>query len=469
LKTLVLDDDPTGTQSATGVPVLLEVGTEIGHGAGYGAGYGADAEGGDAAASGALADRIHRALRRDDALYVLTNSRSIGEAEAVALARRVREAALEAAARLGERVRFVLRGDSTLRGHVFAESDVFATPDSVLLFLPAFPAGGRTTRGGVHYVRTGGADVPAAETEYADDPVFGFRSSELRSYVAEQGGGRKASTVPLDELRERGGEAVAAALGGAAPGTVVAPDAVTDADVDLVYAGLQWAWEAGRDVVVRCAAPLAARCARATSTGLLPRPLERPAGPVLVVCGSHTAGATAQLAALEREFGLHPVVLDTGAALADPAAAGRALVGPAGERLRSRGVAVLASERHRRASDGTLDHGERVMSALTTAVRALVAGADDGRAGDPASGVPVGAVIAKGGITSAEVARTGLGARSARVRGQLLPGVSVWDLPLGVPPERSPAADGAVLPYVVVPGNVGDETALVEALRRLGA
>jgi uncharacterized protein YgbK (DUF1537 family) len=85
------------------------------------------------------------------------------------------------------------------------------------------------------------------------------------------------------------------------------------------------------------------------------------------------------------------------------------------------------------------------MRALTVAVRALVS--------------DVQAVVAKGGITSAELARTGVGATRARVRGQVLPGVSVWDLV---------SAEGEDRLYVVVPGNVGGPDALVEVLAALG-
>lgn len=67
------------------------------------------------------------------------------------------------------------------------------------------------------------------------------------------------------------------------------------------------------------------------------------------------------------------------------------------------------------------------------------------------------AVIAKGGITSAEVAHTGLGATGARVRGQLMAGVSVWDL---VTAETT-------IPYVVVPGNVGNPETLAHAVQGL--
>jgi uncharacterized protein YgbK (DUF1537 family) len=85
------------------------------------------------------------------------------------------------------------------------------------------------------------------------------------------------------------------------------------------------------------------------------------------------------------------------------------------------------------------------MESLTTAVREVAPGVD--------------VVIAKGGITSADVARIGLGARSARVVGQVLAGVSVWDLN---------ASDGHRVLYVVVPGNVGGPETLVSILDAVG-
>jgi uncharacterized protein YgbK (DUF1537 family) len=63
-------------------------------------------------------------------------------------------------------------------------------------------------------------------------------------------------------------------------------------------------------------------------------------------------------------------------------------------------------------------------------------------------------VVAKGGITSHDVAVRALGIRRAEVLGQLLPGmVSVF--------RPIEAADEVVgVPYVVFAGNVGDETTL---------
>jgi uncharacterized protein YgbK (DUF1537 family) len=414
MKTVVLDDDPTGTQSASGVEVLLTVD----------------------------ADLLTAALRRADSVYVQTNSRAIDERAAVDLVLRVRREALEAGERLGEEVRFVLRGDSTLRGHVFAESEAFLDEGSILLFVPAFPAGGRTTTDGVHLVTIGGERIPAAETEYALDPVFPFSSSRLTDYVAEKSG-RRAVPIGLETVRGPLA-ALAQAFAEAAAGAVVVPDVETDDDVRAIARAVEAATGLGARIVVRCAAPLAAALAGVESTGLLPRPLvERPV-PTLLVCGSHTAGATAQLQQVAASWG-PAVVVPTEAALTDPVAAGRLAAQAAIGGLRRSRLAVLTSERVRSSDHNTLRHGEQVMAALTTAVRDVLPSVE--------------VVVAKGGITSADVARIGLGATSAVVLGQVAPGISVW---------RLTAVDGREVLYVVVPGNVGGPDAITDVLSALG-
>lgn len=412
MKTIVLDDDPTGTQSVTNATVLLR----------------------------SDADAIADVLASEDAVYVQTNSRALEEADAIAFVERVRADGLAAAERLGTDVRFVLRGDSTLRGHVFAETEVFLDHDAIMLFVPAFPDGGRTTRDGVHYVRIGDTDVPAHESEYAADPVFPFSTGVLVDYVGEKSE-RTPVAVTLDAVR--GGE-LARVLAAAPAGSVVVPDAVTNNDIRLIAEATDAATRSGTRIVVRSASPLAAELAGVVSAGLLRVPIERPDGDVLLVCGSHTAGASAQLERVIERFGA-PSVVSTERALVDPAAAGRSAARAAAESLADRPLAFVMTERTRLESHGTLDHGERVMAALTTAVSEL----------QPR----ITTVVSKGGITSAEVASTGLGAQRARVLGQVLPGISVWEMT---------GRDGRSMRYVVVPGNVGGPDALVEVLAAVG-
>lgn len=411
MKTVVLDDDPTGTQSATGVTVLFEADAEL----------------------------LTQSLRHADSVYVQTNSRALHEADAVRLVSSIKTAGEAASRSLGEPIQFVLRGDSTLRGHVFAESEVFLDEDAVMVFVPAFPDGGRTTRDGVHYVRVTGRDVPAHESEYAQDPVFPFTTGVLRDYVTEKSG-RTGIPVPLDQVRSGG---LAEILVDAAAGAVVLPDAIDDDDIVAIARAVNEAIARGRSIVVRCASPLAAELAGVSSNGLLPAPLVDGPGRVLLVCGSHTHGASDQLEPISRAWG-PPATVDTAIALERPTEAGLHAADTARRTFDGGPLMVLATQRQRSAEHNTLVHGERVMAALTTAVAALLA--------------EVEVVVAKGGITSAEVASTGIGATSAYVVGQVLPGVSVW---------RMTARDGRELLYVVVPGNVGEADTLVRVLDAL--
>jgi uncharacterized protein YgbK (DUF1537 family) len=140
-----------------------------------------------------------------------------------------------------------------------------------------------------------------------------------------------------------------------------------------------------------------------------------------------------------------PRLLDPSTAGGEIASKGDALVAA----LRQ-GDAILATSRDRVTGDSgesSLDIARTVSSALTRI---------SGRA---VAEVPVAWVLAKGGITSSDVATEGLGIRRATVAGQLFPGiVSVW---LN---EGAAGSQLHGLPYVVFAGNVGDDETLTEAV-----
>jgi uncharacterized protein YgbK (DUF1537 family) len=410
-RVVILDDDPTGTQTSSAVDVLLDP----------------------------TDDPIAQALDAPDrSVFVLTNSRSLDEADAVSLVRGIASSAAAHAARRGVNASLLLRGDSTLRGHVFAEIDAIGGAGERAVFCPAFPEGGRVTVGGRQLIRHARRWTPVSDTEFARDPVFGYTSEFLVDWVHERGQ-RPARMIDLDEVR-RGPTAVAAAIGRAEPGTVVIPEAIDGGDIAVIAHGILDAERAGAGLVVRSSASLAS-----TRAGLVARPLRGldVTGPVLVVCGSHTAAATRQLQTLVDHVGVQLVVLPTSAAV-DASREWSGVLHDLRTVLRSMGVAVLATERTRRREHGTLSHGAAVMDALVGLVGELAGEFD--------------ALITKGGITSAEVARRSLGARRARVRGQLLPGVAVWDLD---------ATPGNAVAQVIVPGNVGGPETLTVAWQRI--
>jgi uncharacterized protein YgbK (DUF1537 family) len=68
-------------------------------------------------------------------------------------------------------------------------------------------------------------------------------------------------------------------------------------------------------------------------------------------------------------------------------------------------------------------------------------------------------LVAKGGITSSDLATRGLGVQRAMIMGQMLPGVPVWRL--------GAEARWPGIAYIVFPGNVGDDDALAIIQQRL--
>jgi uncharacterized protein YgbK (DUF1537 family) len=384
-------------------------------------------------ADDALLDGFFASDRR--ALWILTNTRAFAQTEATERLKAAHSATASAAARAGVGWFPILRGDSTLRGHVFAEVDAVAPPKGVTLFVPAFPEGGRVTHDGQHWLRIDGRWHNVADTEFARDAFFGYASHRLVDWVAEVGGGRHATVVPLEQIRERGSIPVRDALLNEPDGGVVIPEQESVDDVGRSVLGLLDAEAAGRAVTVRSAATFAAARsglrARVVDEGVIRELGVAENASVLVACGSHTDGAGRQLAELERE-GVDVRVLD------DPADDATAVERTA-RALQRDGVAAIATPRSFIAGTD-FEGGQAWMRRLSGAVRTLASGAD--------------VIVAKGGITSADLA-SALGARRAHVEGQLEPGIALWTL------DVDPA-----IPYVVVPGNVGDAAALVRVVSR---
>jgi uncharacterized protein YgbK (DUF1537 family) len=402
---VVLDDDPTGAQSVADVAILF---------------------GWDQADLAACAD--------ERAVHVLTNTRALSPAaayETTAAAARAAVAALPGAP-------IVLRGDSTLRAHLAEEytavrDAMYGGAPVPLLVVPALPAAGRVTRGGVHHLVAGGVATPLHETEYARDPAFAYSDARLLAWAEERSGG----LLPQADGREVPPDGVAAGLAAlAGTAAVLVPDAETIEDLEAIAGGLRDAWARGIPVVVRSAPAFAAVLAGTLATGFVSPP---PAGiGVLVVVGSYVPNSTRQLAALLARHPAAEIEVDV-----EMLARGEGVAELAAETLRrlaAHRLAVVATPRQRPPALESLEAGAAIAGHLADAM---------GRAAADA-----GVVVAKGGITSHVTAERGLHARTGRVVGPLVDGVSLWRL----------ATPRGEVPYVVFPGNVGTEETLADVV-----
>jgi uncharacterized protein YgbK (DUF1537 family) len=434
-KLVVLDDDPTGTQTVHDVPVLTVWDVET--------------------------------LRAEFAgpgpcFYILTNSRSLAPDAAAVLNREIARNLREAAG--ARQFTIVSRSDSTLRGHFPLETDVLTEelgPFDATVLIPYFEAGGRYTINDVHYVAEGDRLVPAAETPFAKDAAFGYRSSNLREWVEEKTRGRvKAAdvvSISLEELRtasplHEATRAVSVKLLGLPKGSVCIVNAAHPRDVEFFALAALTAERAGARFLYRTAAQFVA-----ARLGLDPQPLITAAGVTqnrssgsLTVVGSYVPKTTEQLVRLLEQTDIERVELDV-ETLLDPARREAALadaLARTNDTLRTgRDVVVFTSRRLISDTDAarSLDIGRRVSDALVTLVQRL--------------DVRPRYLIAKGGITSSDLATRGLGVKRALVLGQLLPGIPVWRL--------GAEAKFPELHYVVFPGNVGGPDTLKDAVTKL--
>ena len=425
-KLVVLDDDPTGTQTVYGIPVLTTWDVD---------------------------ELAAEFVGPFPCFYLLTNSRSVPAAAArkmnLEIARNLQAAARE------RKFTVVSRSDSTLRGHFPVETDALNDvlgPFDATLLIPYFEAGRRYTIGDVHYVGEGEVLVPAAETPFARDSSFGYTRSNLREWVEEKTSGRirarDVGSISIEELRAAdASERVGSRLMDLPRGSVCVVNAAHPHDVIQLAAATLRAEQAGRRFLFRTAAEFVV-----ARIGLEPRPLltatelELPRqGAGLIVVGSYVPKTTEQLQRLLARGRVRGIELSVEALLSRERR-GAEIARARGEMdtsLRAgQDVAVFTSRALVTGDkpERSLEIGTEVSAALVALVRGLE--------------VRPRYLVAKGGITSSDVATRGLGSRRAMIEGQILPGVPVWR-----------AGDETRFPglcYVVFPGNVGGADALVQ-------
>jgi uncharacterized protein YgbK (DUF1537 family) len=433
-KIIVLDDDPTGSQTVHSCLLLLKWDVET------------------------------LKLGLQDAspiFFVLTNTRSLTPSAAAAVTREVCENLKQAIAQTAtEHFLLVSRSDSTLRGHYPIETDVIAEvlgPFDAHFLVPEFFEGGRVTLDSTHYIASNGQLIPTHDTEFAKDSVFGYSTSYLPDYVAEKTQGKiPANTVErflLKDIRQGSLERLMALENNGC----VAVDGEQQSDLDKFATDLIAAAAQGKQFLFRSAASLLTALAHLPPQPTAPEEMRRitkgSAGAVVV--GSHVKKTTQQLQQLLQAPGIVGIEIDV-SRLKDSLNSSHdellAEVLAEVQQIHSEGKtpAIYTSREELSFADAQsrLRFGEAVSALLMDVVQGLPA--------------DIGFLISKGGITSNDTLSKGLELTYARLLGQVIPGVSVVTTEADHPQFPN-------LPVVLFPGNVGDEQALAMAYQRLTA
>lgn len=429
---VVLDDDPTGTQTVSDLPVLTDWSVAC------------------------LQEEFERGT---PVFYLLTNSRALTAEQTESLHREIGENVVEAGRASGREFLVISRSDSTLRGHFPLEVDTLGESlqleAPLVFFLPFFEAGGRLTLNGTHYVVENGEAIPAHETPFAQDNAFPFSSSFLPNYIAEKTKGvvepERVVHLPLALFREGGPGEVQRVLESAPAGAICIVDTLELRDLEVLVSVLP-AIEATRAVLYRSAASFVqARAGLATRELLtsqeLADPEENESGGLIVV-GSHVPKTTAQLACLLQGVEVVALELSVPELLEAPDEVLFPLSLAMNQQIGAGKTVVLSTSRERIDAPSQAENlflSQTISRALVSLVQSLM--------------VRPRFLVAKGGITSSDLATDAIGVRRALVLGQILPGVPVWQLGAET---RFPG-----LPYVIFPGNVGGEEALLQAFQKL--
>ncbi len=432
-KLVVLDDDPTGTQTVHGMPVLT---------------------------GWSVAGLQAELKNAGPGFFILTNSRSLAAPAAEALGREIGTNLVQAAASIKTFVSVISRSDSTLRGHFPTEVDALmeamGTPHLPRIVIPCFFEGGRLTANDIHYVAEGERLIPAAQTPYARDAAFGYRHSNLRDWVVEKTGGSvsgdQLASVTIEDIRTGGPDRVSECLRSLPSGSCCIVNAIQYRDLEVFVAGLLASEAQGCRFVFRSGASFVRTRAGMAARDLLERAeltVDNVKGGLFVV-GSYVPKTSAQLAVLSRQAEVVGIAVEVDDLLDDarqPVAIAAAMAEINRALDRGQDTVLFTSRDLVKGADAksSLDIGRRVSDSLIAIVRGITC--------QPRY------LVAKGGITSSDIATKGLGVQRAMVMGQVLPGVPVWRLGSET---RWPG-----MAYIVFPGNVGSDDALADIRQRL--
>lgn len=433
-KVVVLDDDPTGTQTVKDLNVYTSWEEKY----------------------------IRDGFESDNNMFfIMTNSRALSEAETEIVHRDIIRTVESVSAEKGTPFIIISRGDSTLRGHYYHEPKVIHENSTkgfdAVFYIPAFFEGDRYTYEGIHYLKENHQLIPVSESEFSKDSTFGFKSKHMRDYVEEKSNGEvKAENVihiTLEMIRKCDDDALVKTFDKLQAFDQVIVDAVNNKDLEyFVGVVMTYLEERGKKFIFRTAASFV-RAICETPGEILSREamiqIDNPHGGIIVV-GSHVDKTTKQLKHLIDHSDIHQIEFSAQEVLkennldnyinnlrnevTDQISMGQDVVVYTSREL----IKVDDREESLKISKSISDSLVQIVSTLN---------------------VKPSFIIAKGGITSSDVATVGIKVKKAHVVGQAEKGIPVW--------KTDANAKYPYIPYIVFPGNVGENSTLFEVYSKI--
>ena len=442
----MIDDDPTGTQTVKNVPVWTVWDRE--------------------SLESAFLDEY-------PLFFILSNTRALTETKARKLTSEICTNIKTAAEKTGSSFSIISRSDSTLRGHFPAEPEAIEEglghPFDAWLIIPFFAEGGRITENDIHYLQQGSIRIPVSETSFAKDPVFGFRNSKLKDWIEEKTGAtiraQEVLSISVRELEESSDQVLLNKVMTYANRRVVIVNATNISQLRKLAGVIVQASSAGKNFLYRTASSWVKVLLEQATDQIEEDVLisnyilfkggnnirHRNDSGGLIVVGSYVPETTAQLnyllKASARIETMEIKVADIPVNSTNIGFAGYFAKKIDALLVANKTVVIYTSREN--ISGDTPEENLNISCRISAAISEIVG----------QLGVKPAWLIAKGGITSSDIATRSLGIKKAIVVGSLLSGIPVW--------QTGPESKFPGMLYIVFPGNVGTEEALYLAVEKL--
>ncbi|RED49268.1 four-carbon acid sugar kinase family protein [Seonamhaeicola aphaedonensis] len=430
---IIVDDDPTGNQTVYDIPLLNSWTVET------------------------LAEE----LKQSSVFFLLTNSRSLSPEKTATVYNEIAENIGKASTIVGKPVTIISRSDSTLRGHFPLEPSTLQSSlglkNAITAFIPVMFEGKRITLNDTHYIEENDNLTPVNETPFAQDHSFKYTKANLKEYIEEKSNGAiKAADVysfSLKAIRCKNIEELTHEIVNLPDASYCIFNSINYADLDKVSQALLQAEKQGKQIIYRTSSSFVP-----SYIGLPPKGLLNVSEVLttasnhggLTIVGSYVKKSSDQLKeALQLFDATTTLEIDV-----------EQVLGKASQNYLKGVISHI---------DSNLESGK---DTIVFTSRKLVTG------GDTASTINIAAtisnalvsivnglhvrpkyLIAKGGITSHDLAIKGLEMTRSKVIGQIQPGIPVW--------KMDTETKFPNLPYIVFPGNVGTTKTLKDVITKL--
>ncbi|UXR35477.1 hypothetical protein MUA31_00655 [Staphylococcus simulans] len=429
-KIVVLDDDPTGTQTVKDLPVYTTWSKE------------------------AIEDGFKQS---NNMFYILTNSRALNEDETTNLHKEISQNIESVSKKLNIPYLIVSRGDSTLRGHFYLEPKVLNDEADqafdAVFYAPAFFEGNRFTYDGIHYLKEQDRFISVSNSEFANDSTFGFSAKTMADFIEEKSDSEVKSKdvyrITLKQIRDRDKEGIFNILSKLNNFDAVVIDALNDEDMDyFVSCLIEFLDKHQKKFIFRTAASFVKAICETPGKIINLKEFQQSDNGGIIIVGSHVKKSSDQLNHLLNNTDIESLEFDV-KILEQPSQLDEYVESLTQkiEKVISTGKDLVLYTSRDVVRTNDLNKNLNISTNISDSLVKIIKGLS----------IQPGFIIAKGGITSSDVATKGLNIKKAEVIGQITKGVPVW--------LTGKEAKYESMPYVIFPGNVGNVDTLTEVYK----